>query len=206
MNKSTGLPETIVLASGNRGKLRELQAMLNDPAVTVVAQTDFAFAEAEETGLTFIENALIKARHACRETGLAAIADDSGLAVDALRGEPGIYSARYAGSNASDADNNAKLLHALRDVPEAQRTARFHCVVVLMRHAADPVPLVCHGSWEGRILFEPRGDNGFGYDPLFWVPEHQCTSAQLLPETKNTVSHRGQAMKRLTDELRSGLV
>lgn len=191
--------QQIVLASGNQGKLRELQAVLGDEAVELLPQSQFSVSSVAETGLSFVENALIKARHASEATGLAAIADDSGIEVDALNGEPGIYSARYAGSEGEDADaqNNAKLLHELRDVAEADRTARFQCVIVFMRHARDPMPLVCQGTWEGRILFTEQGENGFGYDPLFYVPTHDCSSAELDPATKNSLSHRGQALASL---------
>lgn len=187
----------IVLATGNQGKVREMADLLADFGFDVVAQSEFKVSEVAETGTTFIENAIIKARHAAKETGLAAIADDSGLEVDYLHGAPGIYSARYAGDHASDAENIEKLLEALKNVPEEQRTARFHCVLVLMRHADDPTPIVCHGKWEGRILTQTQGSNGFGYDPLFWVPEEQCSSAQLEPMRKKQLSHRGQALKQL---------
>ncbi|MGC9422199.1 MULTISPECIES: XTP/dITP diphosphatase [unclassified Vibrio] len=187
----------IVLATGNQGKVREMAGLLADFGFDVVAQSEFNVSDVAETGTTFIENAIIKARHAAKETGLAAIADDSGLEVDYLNGAPGIYSARYAGEHASDAENIAKLLEALKAVPPAQRTARFHCVLVLMRHANDPTPIVCHGQWEGLILSQTQGSNGFGYDPLFWVPEEQCSSAQLEPMRKKQLSHRGQALKQL---------
>ncbi|WP_304639229.1 RdgB/HAM1 family non-canonical purine NTP pyrophosphatase [Pseudomonas sp.] len=189
----------LVLASGNAKKITELQSMLGD-RVEVVPQGRFVAEEAEETGLTFVENALIKARHAARASGLPALADDSGLAVDALGGAPGIYSARYAGG-AGDQANNAKLLEALSGVPEAQRTARFISVLVLLRHAEDPTPIICEGVWEGRILEAPRGENGFGYDPLFWVPECECSSAELDAATKNRLSHRGRAMALLHQRL-----
>lgn len=195
----------IVLASGNRKKLAELQALLTDLSLEVLPQSQFSIPEAIEDGLTFIENAIIKARHAARLTGLPAIADDSGIAVDALAGAPGIYSARFAGEPSDDANNNRKLLAVLADVPEEQRAAQFHCVLVFMRHAADPVPLVCHGVWHGSILFAPRGEQGFGYDPLFWVPSHQCSSAQLPKAEKNRISHRGQAMQMLLQQLRTEL-
>ncbi len=189
----------IVLASGNQGKLRELQAVLGNDAVELLPQSQFNVSSVAETGLSFVENALIKARHACDETGLPAIADDSGIEVDALDGEPGIYSARYAGLDGAGADaaNNAKLLDELEYVPEAERTARFQCVIVYLRHARDPMPLICHGTWEGRILFAEQGENGFGYDPLFYVPDHDCSSAELDPATKNSLSHRGQALASL---------
>ncbi len=186
--------EKIVLASNNQGKLREIQAILDGADYTIVPQSEFAISDADETGLSFVENALIKARHAATQAGLPAIADDSGLEVDALDGAPGIYSARYAGPGASDRENLLKLLDALKDVPEAQRTARFQCVIVYLRHPQDPTPEIYQGTWEGSILFAPQGDNGFGYDPVFWVPTHQCSSAQLPPDVKNRLSHRGQAL------------
>ena len=191
--------QEIVLASSNAGKLRELQQTLGDSDVHLIPQADLGVTEAEETGLSFVENAIIKARHACEVTGKPAIADDSGIEVDALKGEPGIYSARYAGDNTANADkaNNAKLLKALEDVPEQERTARFQCVIVFMRHAHDPMPLICQGTWNGRILLEECGSNGFGYDPLFYVPSHDCASAELDPLVKNQLSHRGQAIRQL---------
>jgi XTP/dITP diphosphohydrolase len=191
----------IILASGNPGKVREINQLLAGLDFQVRPQSDFGVADAEETGLTFVENAILKARNAASHTGLPAIADDSGLEVDALNGAPGIYSARYAGNGASDEDNLKKLLVELREVPEAQRTARFQCLMVFMRHAADPTPLICQGSWEGRILFEPRGEHGFGYDPVFYVPTHDCASAELTPEVKNSLSHRGQALRKLVAAL-----
>lgn len=198
---STTEPASIVLASGNPGKLRELQQLLADLGTRIAPQSDYAVPEAEETGLTFVENALIKARNACRHTGLAAIADDSGIEVDALNGAPGIYSARFAGAGASDAENNALLLEKLRSVPEAARSARFQCLLVLMRHAEDPTPLICQGTWEGRILRAATGGNGFGYDPLFWVAETGCSSAELDRARKNRISHRAQAMQKLRESL-----
>ena len=189
----------IVLASGNTGKLKELKDILDTKDVELVSQSEFNVSEADETGLSFIENALIKARHACKITEMPAIADDSGIEVDALNGRPGIYSARYAGMSGdrADAQNNLKLLSELDQVPESERTARFQCVIVLMHHALDPMPLICQGTWEGRILFKESGNNGFGYDPLFYVPTHDCASADLDPETKNSLSHRGQALRQL---------
>jgi XTP/dITP diphosphohydrolase len=169
--------------------------------MTVIPQTEFNVEEVEETGLTFVENAILKARNAAAHTGLPAIADDSGLEVDYLKGAPGIYSARYAGEDGGDAANNQKLLQALEGVVEAERSARFQCVMVFMRHAEDPVPLVAQGSWEGRILTAPQGENGFGYDPLFWVPQQGCSSAELAAEVKNKLSHRGQALKKLVELL-----
>lgn len=191
----------IVLASGNAGKLREFQQLLNGCGFEVVPQSDFFSENAEETGLTFVENAIIKARYACAKTGLPAIADDSGIEVDALNGRPGIYSARYAGEGAKDADNNKKLLQELADTPESQRTARYHAVLAFMRHAEDPTPILCHGIWEGVILTEPRGEGGFGYDPLFFVPSHDCASAELDKAEKNRISHRGKAMQELLQKL-----
>lgn len=187
----------LVLATGNQGKVKEMATLLSDFGFDVVAQSDFQVSEVAETGTTFIENAIIKARHAALETGLPAIADDSGLEVDCLQGAPGIYSARYAGENATDQQNLEKLLDAMTDVPEAQRSARFHCVLVLMRHANDPTPIVCHGKWEGRILSKAHGDNGFGYDPVFFVPEDNCASAELEPVRKKQLSHRGKALEQL---------
>ncbi len=191
----------IVLASGNPGKVREINELLAGHDIEVVPQSEFGVPEAEETGLTFVENAILKARNAARHTGLPAIADDSGLEVDALRGAPGIYSARYAGPGASDEDNLRKLLTELEGVPEAERTARFQCLMVYMEHAEDPTPLIFQGTWEGRILTEPRGENGFGYDPVFFVPEHGCSAAELAPEQKNALSHRGQALRKLVAAL-----
>lgn len=195
---NAGKPEPrIVLASGNPGKLREMQALLEGLSITLLPQSDFAVSDVAETGLSFVENAIIKARHACQETGLPAIADDSGLEVDALNGEPGIYSARYAGKHGADADNNARLLRELEQIPEGERSARFQCVIVYLRHHHDPTPLICQGTWEGSILFAERGDQGFGYDPLFYVAEYDCSSAELDPAIKNSQSHRGQALKKL---------
>ncbi len=189
----------VVLASGNKGKLAELAAILKQKDIQLLPQSEFSVSDADETGLSFVENALIKARHACLATGLPAIADDSGIEVDALNGEPGIYSARYAGSHGlqADKDNNAKLLRELAGVADADRGARFQCVIVYMRHAMDPMPLICQGTWEGRILHEEEGENGFGYDPLFYVPSHGCASAKLAAAAKNAISHRGQALKQL---------
>ncbi|HDY81329.1 MAG TPA: RdgB/HAM1 family non-canonical purine NTP pyrophosphatase [Halieaceae bacterium] len=190
----------MVLASGNTGKLRELAQVLAPLAITLKPQSEFAVPEVEENGLSFVENAIIKARAAAQHSGLPAIADDSGLEVDYLNGAPGIHSARYSGDG--DAANNAKLLQALADVHEEQRSARFQCVLVYMRHALDPMPLVCQASWEGHILLTPRGDNGFGYDPLFYVPEYQCSSAELPPGVKNRISHRARASTLLCETLR----
>jgi XTP/dITP diphosphohydrolase len=191
----------IVLASSNPGKVREINQLLAGLGMQVRPQGEFGVVDAEETGLTFVENAILKARNAAQHTGLPAIADDSGLEVDALAGAPGIYSARFAGEGASDQANLEKLLVELKTVPDAQRTARFQCLMVFMRHADDPTPLICQGTWEGRILFAPRGDNGFGYDPVFHVPTHDCSSAELAAETKNSLSHRGQALRQLVAAL-----
>lgn len=191
----------IILASGNAGKLREFQQLLSGCGFEVLPQSDFFSENAEETGLTFVENAIIKARYACAKTGLPAIADDSGIEVDALNGRPGIYSARYAGESAKDADNNAKLLQELNGVPTEKRSARYHAVLAFMRHAEDPTPILCHGVWEGVILTEPRGEGGFGYDPLFFVPTHNCASAELDKAEKNRISHRGKAMQELLQKL-----
>jgi len=193
--------QDIVLASSNKGKVREINQVLAGLGVVVRPQGEFNVIDAEETGLTFVENAILKARNAAQHTGLPAIADDSGLEVDALDGAPGIYSARFAGEGASDQANLEKLLDALRDTPEEKRTARFQCLMVYMQHAKDPTPLICQGSWEGRILTTARGNNGFGYDPVFFVPTHDCSSAELPAETKNQLSHRGQALRKLVAAL-----
>ena len=187
----------IILASSNQGKVREINQLLAGLDLHVQPQTDFGVPDIEETGLTFVENAILKARNAAQHTGLPAIADDSGIEVDALNGAPGIYSARYAGIGASDQANLEKLLTELGDLPEEKRTARFQCLMVYMRHASDPTPLICQGSWEGRILFKPQGKNGFGYDPVFYVPSHDCSSAELPADIKNSLSHRGQALRNL---------
>lgn len=192
---------TIVLASNNPGKVREFNALLTGHRITVVPQSEYGVPEADETGLSFVENAILKARHAALLTGLPAIADDSGIEVDALNGAPGIYSARFAGKGAGDRANLEKLLADLYDVPEELRGARFQCLMVYMRHANDPTPLICQGTWEGRILFAPRGSQGFGYDPVFFVPTHNCSSAELPPEVKNALSHRGQALRKLVAAL-----
>lgn len=190
-------PRRLVLASHNAGKLKEMQAMLADLPLQILSAAEAGVGDVPETGLTFVENALIKARAACQASGLPAIADDSGLIVDALGGAPGLYSARYAGSPTDDAANNAKLLADLRDVPAAQRSARFFAVIVLLRHATDPQPLICEGSWEGRILDAPRGNNGFGYNPVFLDPLHGLTAAEMEPALKNTLSHRALALQQL---------
>ncbi|MDR5903917.1 RdgB/HAM1 family non-canonical purine NTP pyrophosphatase [Franzmannia qiaohouensis] len=193
----------IVLASGNAGKIREFNQLLSPLGYEVKAQADYGVAEVEETGLTFIENALLKAREASRVSGLPALADDSGLVVDALQGAPGIYSARYAGEPKSDEANNRKLLDQLLEVPEGERSARYWCVLVYLRHADDPVPLIVQQHWQGEILAHPRGEGGFGYDPLFWIPEVRMSVAELSAEEKNRLSHRGRAMQALLAQLSS---
>jgi len=187
----------IVLASNNVGKIREFRELLSHLNLEIIPQADLDVPEAEETGLTFIENALIKARHAAKLTGLPALADDSGLSVHALQGAPGIYSARYAGVKAASKDNIHKLLAAMKDVPDDQRVASFHCVLALMTHETDPTPLVCDGKWTGTILREPRGTDGFGYDPIFFDPTRKQSAAELPPEVKNKISHRGIALQSL---------
>lgn len=192
---------TVVLASGNAGKLREFNRMLADVNLDIVPQSNFDVPEAIEDGLTFVENAIIKARHAATHTGFAALADDSGIEVDALQGQPGIYSARYAGLPGNDNANNKKLLEAMQDIPDAQRTGRFRCCIVYMRHAKDPSPLIADASWEGIIMPQASGANGFGYDPLFFVPTHGCSSAELDPDEKNRISHRGLALQDMLSKL-----
>lgn len=193
----------LVLASGNAGKLRELGAMLAPLGWKVSPQSDWGVPEAVEDGLSFVENALIKARHASMHTGLPALADDSGLVVDALRGAPGIFSARYAGKDAGDEANNRKLLCELEGVPESRRSAHFYCAMALVRHEKDPAPLLATGSWDGAIALSPSGSGGFGYDPLFRVPGMNCTSAQLQPDEKNRLSHRGKALARMKELMAS---
>ncbi|MDD9807545.1 MAG: RdgB/HAM1 family non-canonical purine NTP pyrophosphatase [Gammaproteobacteria bacterium] len=193
----------VVVASGNRGKLRELRAILRGLPFALRPQSDFGLESPEETGSTFVENALLKARHVCRETGLAAIADDSGLAVDALDGAPGIRSARYAGDDADDARNLQKLLAELRAFPDDALSACFHCAAVWLRAADDPQPVVAEARWCGRITREPRGDQGFGYDPVFYLPQHRCTAAQLPPAVKNEISHRARAFGELRGHMQA---
>jgi len=192
----------LVLASDNQGKLKELTALLSDSGFSVVGQGDLGVTPAEETGETFVENAILKARNAARQTGRPAIADDSGIEVDALKGAPGVYSARFAGDHATDSDNVAKLLSQLADVQLEERKARFRCLMVYLRHADDPAPLICEGTWSGQITATPSGENGFGYDPVFWVPEENCTAAELGPARKNTLSHRARALRLLVDRLK----
>lgn len=193
----------VVIASGNPGKLAELNNLLAGLDLAAVPQSEFAITDAVESGRTFVENAILKARHASHYAKLPAIADDSGLEVDYLRGAPGIYSARFSGEGASDEKNNRKLLGLLQDIPVQQRTARYQCLLVYLRHPDDPTPIICHGTWEGTLISEPRGTRGFGYDPLFFVAEYQCTAAELDPELKNRISHRGRAMQQLLVRLAS---
>jgi XTP/dITP diphosphohydrolase len=192
----------VVLASGNRGKVREIEAMLSGMGLAILPQSDFNVPAAAETGLTFVENAILKARNAAMHTGLPAIADDSGIEVRALNGAPGVHSAVYAGEGASDQENLKKLLKTCEAVPAGKRAARFVCVMVYVRHAEDAAPLIAQGIWRGELLHAAIGENGFGYDPIFFVPEHGCSSAQLSPEVKNRLSHRGQALRALVDLLR----
>jgi XTP/dITP diphosphohydrolase len=191
----------IILASSNRGKVREFNELLTGRDLEIIPQSHFNVPDIEETGLSFVENAILKARNAAELTGKPAIADDSGLEVDALSGAPGIYSARYAGPDASDEANLTKLLGNLLEVPEQDRTARFQCLMVYLRHPGDPTPAICQGTWEGSILFEPRGENGFGYDPVFLVPEQGCSAAELPPGIKNSLSHRGKALQKMLSVL-----
>ena len=193
--------QTIVLATGNPGKVRELQELLADSCYEIRPQSDYATPEAVEDGLGFVENALIKARNASKHTGLPAIADDSGIAVDALNGAPGIYSARYAGTGASDEQNLQLLLQNMQGVDDDERTARFICLMVYVRHAEDPTPIICQGEWQGTLLREPSGENGFGYDPIFFVAEKGCSSAELAADEKNRLSHRGKALQCLVQQL-----
>lgn len=193
--------DELVIATGNQKKLLELRALIGVSGLRLRSQAEFDIAGADETGLSFVENAILKARHASRHSGLPALADDSGLEVDALNGLPGIRSARFAGPQASDAQNNRKLLDALAGVADERRNARFHCVIVLLRHAEDPVPLICCGTWEGKILRSPAGERGFGYDPLFLVPEHGCSAAELPAGVKNRISHRALALAQLLPAL-----
>jgi XTP/dITP diphosphohydrolase len=199
------LTNKIVLASGNKGKVTELAELLGPLDFEVLPQSEFAVSEVAESGTTFVENAIIKARHAALITGLPAIADDSGLAVDALGGAPGVYSARFAGLQATDRDNIDKLLIELKDVPQQQRQARFLCVLVFMQSANDPTPIICQGEWHGEISLDIKGENGFGYDPVFWLADLNRSSAQLIPEEKNALSHRGKAIKLLVEQVKQRL-
>jgi XTP/dITP diphosphohydrolase len=191
----------LVIASGNAGKLRELQALLQPSGWSIHAQSEWNIKEADENGLSFVENALIKARHASGLCGLPALGDDSGLVVEALEGAPGIRSARYAGEYADDAANNQKLLAALQSVPAEKRGAHFYCAMAFVHHPLDPAPLIATASWSGSILTAPRGTRGFGYDPLFWLQRQQCSAAELAPAEKNRLSHRGQALAAMVKQL-----
>jgi len=193
--------ERLVLATGNPGKIREFTALLSPAGIEVLAQSRWDVPECDETGLSFVENAILKARNAARHTGLPALADDSGIEVDALHGRPGIYSARYSGPDGDDAANNAKLLSELAGVPDAQRTARFRCAMAFLQHAEDPSPILAEGTWEGRIARAPAGSGGFGYDAVFYVPDHGCNAAELPAEIKNRISHRAQAVRAMVDHL-----
>lgn len=192
---------SLVLASGNQGKLRELDAMLAPVGWTVMPQIEWGISEAVEDGLSFIENAIIKARHASEHTGLPALGDDSGLVVDILGGAPGIFSARFSGAAADDSSNIRKLLAELGGLPESDRGAHFYCAMALVRHAHDPAPLLATGRWNGRIMEESAGMGGFGYDPVFWVPTHNCSSAELPAKVKNQISHRGKALSVMMEQM-----
>ena len=194
-------PKNLVLASANPGKIKELQELLSGLGISIIPQGDLNILDIEETGLTFVENAILKARNATALSGLPAIADDSGLEVDYLLGAPGIYSARYSGDGATDAANREKLLTALTDVPVGQRGARYQAVIVYLRHAEDPTPIICQGTWEGSIAFEHRGTHGFGYDPIFYVPEMACHAAELDKPTKHSLSHRGKAIDQFLQQM-----
>jgi len=187
----------IVLATANDGKIREFQDILANVSFNIISQKKIGIVSCAETGLTFVENAIIKARNASMNCGLSALADDSGLVIDALQGQPGILSARYAGEDASMNDNIAQVLWQMQDVPEEQRTAHFCCVIVYLRYAQDPSPIICQGEWHGKILTEKHGKNGFGYDPIFFVPSHSCSAAELPSEIKNKISHRALALRQL---------
>ncbi len=193
----------IVIASNNLKKSQELENILIAENVPTISQAHLQIASVAETGLTFVENAILKARNACKYSNMPAIGDDSGLEVDALDKQPGIYSSRFAGPTATDDTNIAKLLEKLRDVPESKRQARFQCIMVFLQSATDHTPIICQGTWEGRITIAPIGNNGFGYDPIFWVPDHNCTSAQLSQEIKNKISHRAQALRNLITTIKN---
>ncbi|SOB76863.1 XTP/dITP diphosphohydrolase [Marinobacter sp. LV10R510-11A] len=197
------MSEQLVIASNNKGKISEFTQLLAPLNLIPVPQGELGVGEAEEPAVTFVENAILKARHAARETGLPALADDSGLAVDALNGAPGVRSARYAGVGASDLDNLNALLQAMADVPDGQRGAQFHCVLVYLRHADDPTPIICHGLWPGSILRAPQGDGGFGYDPVFLCSEKNCSASELTRDEKNRISHRGRALVLLMEQFRA---
>ncbi|MEW9810131.1 MAG: RdgB/HAM1 family non-canonical purine NTP pyrophosphatase [Candidatus Symbiodolus clandestinus] len=191
------MSKPIVLATGNSGKIAELTPVLQNLGLNPIPQSQWSIPTVAENGMTFVENALLKARHCAQHTGIPVLADDAGLVVDALQGAPGLYSARYAGESASDLDNNLKLLQQLQLLPTANRSAHFYCVLVYLSHATNPAPLIAEGRWQGQIAYQPLGDQGFGYDPLFYLPEQHCSAAQLSREQKNQLSHRGQALRRL---------
>ncbi len=195
--------QDVVIATGNMGKLAEFRQMLAPVGINIRPQSEFNTGSIEETGLTFVENAILKARHAARISGLPALADDSGLEVEYLKGGPGIYSARFSGEDATDIENTEKLLKVMEGVPTEQRKARFQCLLVFLRHADDPIPLICQGSWEGYILEEPLGTHGHGYDPVFFVPEAHCAAAELEPSQKNSMSHRAIAMQLMLEKLQA---
>lgn len=202
-NQLADRASTLIIASSNPGKLAEFRSLFHSFAFAIIPQSEFAVPDADETGLSFVENAIIKARNACLHTGMPAIADDSGLEIDALNGEPGIYSARYSGARDADNEaNNRLVLEKLAGIPAEERSARYQCVLVFMRHAKDATPLICQASWEGAILTQQQGASGFGYDPIFWVPEKNCTAAELGKEEKNTISHRGKAMRQFLQAFR----
>lgn len=198
------MTDTLVIASNNKGKISELTELLAPLGLTPIAQGELGVGEAEEPAVTFVENAILKARHAARITGRPTLADDSGLAVDCLSGQPGVRSARYAGDHASDQENTSALLRAMVEVPDDQRGAQFHCVLVYLHHADDPTPLICHGIWPGSILRQPQGEGGFGYDPVFLVPERGCSAAELTRTEKSSISHRGRALTKLIEQLKAG--
>ena len=202
-NETKKVTSDLVLASANSGKIKELQQMLGGLGFNIVPQTQLNIADIEETGLTFVENSILKARNASAHSSLPAVADDSGLEVDFLKGAPGIYSARFAGEAATDASNRDKLLELMKDVPTDQRTARYQTVIVYMRHSNDPTPIICQGTWEGTIAFDEKGDGGFGYDSIFQVTETNCRAAELDKESKNRLSHRGKAIASLLQRLQS---
>ena len=191
----------IVLATGNANKVKEIDAMLKTLGITVIPQSKYRVCDAEETGTTFVENAIIKARNASLQTGLPAIADDSGIEVDVLNGEPGVYSSRFSGPNSDDAKNLDKLINCIKPFEPESRTARYWCIMVYMRHAKDPTPIICQACWEGLLITEKRGMNGFGYDPVFFIPELQKTAAEISLEEKNSMSHRAKALKLLLNKL-----
>ena len=196
-------PKDLVLASANAGKIKELQELLGGLGIKIIPQTDLSIPDIEETGLSFVENAILKARNAAKLSNLPAVADDSGLEVDYLKGAPGIYSARFSGEGATDDTNKDKLLELMTDVPADQRSARYQTVIVYMRHGDDPTPIICQGTWEGTIATESRGDQGFGYDPIFYVTETDCHAAELDKLTKNRISHRGKAIASLLLQLQT---